>query len=118
VALGEHAVEVQEVSLFSLSTGKGKGRAERPVRALLDVSAGFLCTGGLWHRPGYPFKLPSSISAASDSSITSFSSPETDELFSKEQGIYGWCQKDLRDWRVFWVGGTGREKDESMDRGS
>jgi hypothetical protein len=114
VALGENGVEVQELSLSFLSRGKGKGRVETPVRASLDISAGLLCTGGHWHQSGYPPQMTRSLSVASDSSGTSFGSLDTDEVLSKlqiEQGIYGWCQKDLQDWRVFWVGGTGREKD-------
>ena len=114
VALGEDGVEVQELSLSFLSRGKGKGRAEAPVRASLDISAGLLCTGGHWHRSEYPPQMTRSVSVASDSSGTSFGSLDTDEVLSKlqiEQGIYGWCQKDLQDWRVFWVGGTGRERD-------
>jgi len=115
VALGEGGVEVQEVSLSFLNRGKGKGRIEEPVRASLDISAGFLCTGGHWHRSDHSPQLKRSNSVASDVSGTSFGSLDADELASTlqtEQGIYGWCQKDLRDWRVFWVGGTGREVDE------
>jgi hypothetical protein len=114
VALGENGVEVQEVSLSFLNRGKGKGRIEEPVRASLDISAGFLCTGGHWHRSDHS-QLKRSDTVASDVSGTSFGSLDADELASRlqtEQGIYGWCQKDLRDWRVFWVGGTGREVDE------
>jgi len=112
VALGEDGLEVQEVSLSFLNKGKRKGRAEEPVRASLDISAGFLCTGGLWHRPGYPVQLTRSSSVRSDMSRTSFGSLDSDDLITKlqiEHGIYAWCQKDVRDWRVFWVGGTGRE---------
>ena len=110
VALGEDGVEVQEVSLSFLSRGKGKGRAEEPVRAFLDISAGFLCTGGLWDQPGFSPQLTRSLSSASDVSATPSSSVDKVELMSRLQGIYGWCQKDLRDWRVFWVGGTGDER--------
>jgi hypothetical protein len=121
VALGQDGVEVQEISLSFLSKGKGKGRAEVPVRASLDISAGFLCTGGHWHRPAYSPQTTSSHSVASNSSGTSFGSLNKDELVPRlqiEQGIYGWCQKDLCDWRVFWVGGTGREKDSDGNHGS
>jgi hypothetical protein len=119
VAHGEDGVEAQEVSLSFLNRGKDKGRAEVPVRASLDISAGFLCTGGHWHRAGFPH-LARSNSVASNVSGTSFDSLDTDELMSRlqiEQGIYGWCQKDLRDWRIFWVGGTGREEDRNGDHG-
>lgn len=120
VAFGDGGVEVQELSLAFLR-GQGKGRAEVPVRSSLDISAGFLCTGGHWHQPNSSPDLTRSPSVASDVSGTSFGSLNTDELLSRlqlEQGIYGWCQKDLRDWRVFWVGGTGREHDEDGDHGS
>jgi hypothetical protein len=109
VALGEDGVEVLEISLSFLNRGKGKARAEVPVRASLDISAGFLCTGGHWHRPNYSPQLTRSHSVASD---ISFGSLDTDELASKlqqEQGVYGWCQKDVRDWRIFWVGGSGED---------
>lgn len=109
VALGENGVEVQEASLpFS---SKGKGRAEEPICASADLGdTGFLCTGGHWHRPGYPHQITRSTSVASDISGASFDSLETDEIISKmqtEQGIYGWCRKGQCDWKVFWAGGTG-----------
>jgi hypothetical protein len=119
VALGDGGVEVQELSLSFLNRGKGKGRAEAPVRSSLDISAGFLCTGGHWHQPNYSPQMTRSHSVASDVSGTSFGSLDSDELVSKlklEQGIYGWCQKDIRDWRVFWVGGTGREERDDDNR--
>lgn len=117
VALGEDGIEVQELSLSFLNRGKdkGKGRAEEPIRASADINGntGFLCTGGHWHRPGYPNTLSRSMSVATDISATSsFDSLETEEIVSKmqqEQGIYGWSHVGMGDWRVFWVGGSGAE---------
>lgn len=118
VALGEDGVEAQELSLSFLNRGKdkGKGRAEEPVRVIGDINgkAGFLCLGGHWHRPGYPSQLTRSISAGTNLSGTSFDSLETEEITAKmqqEEGIYGWGHNGLHDWRVFWVGGSGREDD-------
>lgn len=117
VALGEDGIEVQEIPLSLLNRGKdkGKGRAEEPTRASADINGntGFLCTGGHWHRQGYPDTLSRSLSVATDMSATSsFDSLETEEIVSKmqqEQGIYGWSHVGIKDWRVFWVGGTGTE---------
>ena len=117
VALGEDGIEVQEMSLSFLNRGKGKGkgRAEEPIRAFADINGdtGFLCTGGHWHRPGYPNTLSRSLSVATDFSVTSsFDSLETEEIVAKmqtEQGIYGWSHVAVGDWRVFWVGGPGAE---------
>ena len=112
VAMGDDGIEVREVSFFFLNRGKGKGRTEEPVRASLDISAGFLCTGGIWDKPGYP-QLTRSLSVASDVSGRSFGSLDEDDVsrLQTERGIYAWCQKDIRDWRIFWVGGTGEETD-------
>lgn len=119
VALGDEGVEVQEVSFSFLNCGKGKGRAEEPVRGLADVGqAGLLCTGGHWHRSGYVHQLTRSQSVDSHYSSTSFDSLDTDEVATKlrmEQGMYAWCRRGLHDWRVFWVGGTGHDDGEAEE---
>lgn len=117
VALGEDGVEVQETSLAFLGKGKGKARAEEPVRAMTDLGGptGFLCDGGHWHRLYHETGLTRSYSVASDISGTSFQSMDTDEAASKmsnERGIYGWCSKGLSDWRIFWVGGSGNDMED------
>ena len=115
VALGDDGIEVQEISLSFLNRGKGKGRAEEPIRVSADINGntGFLCTGGHWHRPGYPNTLSRSLSVVADASApSSFDSLETEEIVAKmqqEQGIYGWSHVGVGDWRVFWVGGPGAE---------
>ncbi|KII94654.1 hypothetical protein PLICRDRAFT_187014 [Plicaturopsis crispa FD-325 SS-3] len=122
VAVGEDGVEVQEVSLSFLGKGKGKGRAEEPVRAQMDIGGdtGFLCEGGHWNRlyQDLGADLVRSYSCSSGFSDTSFDSLETEELAAKlrvEQGIYGWCQKGMEDWRVFWIGGHGSTDTDSND---
>jgi hypothetical protein len=125
VAFGEDGVEVQELPLSGLvypGGGKGKSRAEEPVYAAGDVGgeAGFLCTGGHWQRAPNP-NLGRTFSVASDRSGTSFdslSSEQADAKLSMEQGVYGWVRKGLEDYRVFWLGGTGKEdvaSDEEED---
>lgn len=116
VSLGEHGVEVQEITLNFLSKGKGKGkaRAETTIRAEEDTGGdtGILCTGGHWDRPHYtPYggSLSRSYSTASDISASSYGSMSTEEIVTKmrkTEGIYGWCRKGLEDWRVFWLGGS------------
>lgn len=107
VGFGEFGVEVQEVSLSFLAgrgPDKGKGRVvvEDVLRAQADVGgdAGFMCSGGQWHKP-------LRLLGRSDS-VTSYSTMSTlgisDQGYS-DAGFYGWCRKDTQDWRVFWLGG-------------
>lgn len=124
VAFGEDGIEVQEVNLNQLTVKKGKGKgvanASPTVHAVSDVlggETGFMCVGGLWHRPIHPDHpdLCRSDSVMSYMSALSYDSNDTDELgakFMSERGIYGWVRKGHSDWRVFWVGGTGREEAE------
>ncbi|EGN92045.1 hypothetical protein SERLA73DRAFT_173171 [Serpula lacrymans var. lacrymans S7.3] len=116
IGMGEDGVEVQEVPLPLSAGGRGKGKgkavAEPPQAQAFIGEAGFLTSGGNWHRPMHPTPLIRNLSAASVVSTTSFDSLETDEIATRlraEQGIYGWWRKDLEDWRIFWVGGDGRE---------
>ena len=124
VAFGEDGLEVQEINLNQLSVRKGKGKgvanANTPVHAISDVLGGEtapLCVGGHWHRPVHSEQsdLYRSDSVMSYMSASSFDSNDTEELAAKfisERGIYGWVRKGHSDWRVFWVGGTGREEAE------
>ncbi|GBE79813.1 hypothetical protein SCP_0210140 [Sparassis crispa] len=119
VAFGEDGVEVQEISLSSLSEQKGKRRAEQPVRSQSDLGGqtGFLNVGGHWHRPFYQI-VGRSDSSRSDESASSLYDLSPDELVDRmqaEQGIYGWVQKGLEDWRVFWLGGSDTEHDLTKD---
>ncbi|KAK0461648.1 uncharacterized protein EV420DRAFT_1619179 [Desarmillaria tabescens] len=120
IALGEHGVEVQEMSVSFLSKGKGKARADDIVYGEDDAGGdtGFLCVGGHWDQPLYPPYQPlnRSSSSASDISLESVNSMESGELLAKmkmDQGLYGWCRKGLEDWRVFWLGGSTVDDDES-----
>lgn len=115
VAFGEQGVEVQELSLSFLSNkGKGKARMEDLVCANEDIGGdtGFLCVGGHWDHPHYPYDqhpLSRSYTMSSDMSGASFESMESEEIklkLKKSEGIYGWCRKGVQDWRVFWVGGS------------
>ena len=124
IAFGEDGIEVQEVNLNQLTVraGKGKGKAKPtanpPIHAVSDVlggETGPLGLGGLWHRPIHPDNpdLCRTNSVMSYMSASSYDSNDTDELaakFMSERGIYGWVRKGYSDWRVFWVGGTGREE--------
>jgi len=124
IAFGEDGIEVQEVDLNKLTVrpGKGKGpaNANAIIHAVSDVlggETGPLCAGGLWHRPVHPENegLCRTSSVMSYMSALSYDSNDTEELVAKfmsERGIYGWVRKGHSDWRVFWVGGTGREEAE------
>ncbi|KAI0938160.1 hypothetical protein AcV7_003433 [Taiwanofungus camphoratus] len=111
VAFGGDGVEVQEISLSSLSERKGKRRDEVPSRAQSDLGGetGFLCLGGHWHQPSFQglARSDSVESTESTGSLDNFSTEESTERLRTQQGIYGWVRKGLEDWRVFWVGGTG-----------
>ena len=127
IAFCEDNIEVQEVNLNQLTVktrnGKGKARLNAPnLNALIHVKSDFLgletgslCAGGLWHRPIDPDNsdLYRSTSVMSYMSALSYDSNDTEELAAKflsERGVYGWVKKGQSDWRVFWVGGTGREE--------
>lgn len=122
IAFGEDGIEVQEINLNQLTVrrGKGKGVANTPTHAVSDILGGEtapLCVGGLWHRPVHPDQtdLHRTDSVISYMSASSCDSNDTEELatkFMSERGIYGWVRKGHSDWRVFWVGGTGREEPE------
>jgi hypothetical protein len=126
IAFGEDGIEVQEINLNQLTVrrgkGKGKGKitanANAPIHAVSDVLGGEtapLCVGGYWHRPIHldQADLCRTDSVMSYMSALSYDSNDTEELaakFMSERGIYGWVRKGHSDWRVFWVGGTGREE--------
>jgi hypothetical protein len=123
IAFTDDGVEVHELDrdlILGRESGKGKGRALEPVYALADIGGetGFLCAGGHWQRAP-DARLARAFSVASDASGTSFESldsVQTGAKLSMEQGIYGWVCKGLEDYRVFWVGGTGKEGlDEDWD---
>jgi hypothetical protein len=126
IAFGEDGIEVQEINLNQLTVRKGKGKgklvanANAPIHAISDVLGGEtapLCIGGHWHRPIHPDQtdLCRTDSMMSYMSALSYDSNDIEELgakFLSERGIYGWVKKGHSDWRVFWVGGTGREEAE------
>jgi len=122
IAFGEDGIEVQEINLSQLTVRRGKGKdvATAPVHAVSDILGGEtapLCIGGHWHRPVHPDRtdLCRTDSVISYMSASSCDSNDTEELAAKflpERGIYGWVKKGHSDWRVFWVGGTGREETE------
>ncbi|KZT71553.1 hypothetical protein DAEQUDRAFT_763780 [Daedalea quercina L-15889] len=119
VAFGEDGIEVQEVLLSSLFQveRKGKKREDEPIRASVDIGGdtGYLCIGGHWSMPYYALTRTSSV-ASYDSAESGWSDQTAlVERLHAHQGIYGWVQKGLEDWRVFWVGGTGAEHDEDDD---
>lgn len=125
IAFGEDGIEVQEINLNQLTVRNRKGKsvanANAPIHAVSDVLGGEtapLCPGGLWHRPVHPDHpdLSRTDSVMSYMSALSYDDNDTEELAAKfisERGIYGWVRKGHSDWRVFWVGGTGREEAES-----
>ena len=126
IALGEDGVEVQELSLSSLGTGKGKARSvEEVTQALEDLGGdtGFLCTGGHWDQwyrlySGQLDRSASTTSSNSAISSSSYNSMETDVLKEKmlrEEGIYAWYHKGVRDWRIFWIGGSPDVGDSEKD---
>jgi len=122
IAFGEDGIEVQEVNLGQLTVrrGKGKGADTTPIHAISDILSGEtapLCLGGYWHRPVYPdqsdlYRTDSMMSYMSASSCDSTDTEELVAKFMSERGIYGWVRKGHSDWRIFWVGGTGREEAE------
>jgi len=113
IAFGEDGVEVQEISIASLSDRerKGKRREEEAVRGVADVGGdtGFLCIGGHWSGPFHPGLARSSSTESYDSetSVGGWSPGAMAEKMRAHEGIYGWVRKGVEDWRVFWVGGTG-----------
>lgn len=122
VAFGEEGIEVQEINLNQLTVRRSKGKvvASVPVHAVSDILGGEtapLCVGGLWHRPVHPdqtdlYRTDSVMSYMSASSCDSNDTEEIAAKFISERGIYGWVRKGHSDWRVFWLGGTGREEAE------
>ncbi|KAJ7613908.1 hypothetical protein FB45DRAFT_1110822 [Roridomyces roridus] len=134
-ALGMGFVEVAEVSLAALhgnahgkSKGKGKARAEDVVMVRGEEDAGgetgFLCRGGHWDyaqdSDGYPVgpaMLQRMYSTGSDMSGTTATSQDMADRLKMEQGIYGWCRKGVADWRVFWLGGSFVDEDDSDEEG-
>ena len=116
IALGEEGAEIQEIPLsaITVNVGKGKSRAEEPVRATVDVGGdtGFLCLGGHWDDdPSQPHFLRSDSTTSNDSYLEDISSARTPTRMREREGIYGWVRKGAEDWRVFWVGGTGDRMD-------
>lgn len=122
IAFGEDGIEVQEINLDQLTVRRGKGKfvASTPVHAVSYTLGGEtapLCLGGLWHRQMHPdqtdiYRTDSVMSYMSASSCDSNDTEELAAKFMSERGIYGWVRKGHSDWRVFWVGGTGREDTE------
>lgn len=122
IAFGEDGIEVQEINLNQLSVRRSKGKvvASTPIHAVSDILGGEtapLYLGGHWHRPVHPdqTELCRTDSVMSYMSASSCDSNDTEELatkFMSDRGIYGWVRKGHSDWRVFWVGGTGREETE------
>ena len=117
IALGEDGVEVQELSFSFLGKGKGKARpVEEVTQALEDLGGdtGFLCTGGHWDQwyrlyGGQLDRSTSTLSSNTAMSSSSYDSMETDVLkenMLREEGIYAWYHKGVKDWRIFWVGGS------------
>lgn len=107
VAFGEDGVDVHEFPVSSISERKGKSRAEEIIHVQVDVGGptGLLGSGGLWHQPYYKLSRTDSL--------TSWDSPS--ERLPPEEGIYGWVQKGVEDWRLFWVGGSERDDDNDDD---
>ncbi len=124
IAFGEDGVEVQELSLSTLSERKGKGRAEDVILAQTDVGgadAGYLAPGGHWHttfpdRGQSPY-MDYGQSDFDDYDDDDFSLEELKVSLRAEQGVYGWVRKGAEDWRIFWMGGSGVDTDsETNDR--
>ncbi|KAM6496153.1 hypothetical protein JOM56_008859 [Amanita muscaria] len=124
VALGDDGIEVQEVALYHLTQGKGKGKARvmDPLRAREDLGGpvGFLCGGGHWNnyeemcaRNGLRSSSSSSIlSLDSSNSGGTFDTDEKIAKLKRQEGVYGWWCKDFQDWRIFWMGGTSIDDDD------
>jgi hypothetical protein len=111
VGLGEDGIEVQEIVVSTLIKGKGKARASDLVRSQLDLGGdtGFLCSGGRWDGPAFSFTRSGSVS--SEATVVPHINPDSEEMRTKlrtEEGIYGWYRKGIHDWRVFWLGGSGK----------
>lgn len=109
VAFGEDGVDVHEFPLSSISQRKGKSRADETIHVQVDVGgpSGLLGTGGLWHQPYYRLSRSDSLSSLESGS-------DSDKL-PPEEGIYGWVQKGVEDWRLFWMGGSERTDDDDID---
>jgi hypothetical protein len=116
IAFTEDGLEIQELDVDAVlgrTSRKGKDRATEPLYAQADLGgeASFLCVGGHWQRAP-DARLARAFSVASNASATSFDTLDSEQANAKlaiEQGIYGWVRKGLEDYRIFWVGGTGKE---------
>jgi len=69
----------------------------------------FPTCGGNWDRLDQIFGSNHGTStfgvASSTNPFDSMDSSEILAMLKREEGIYGWYQKDLADWRIFWLGG-------------
>lgn len=124
LGLGEHGIEVHEISLAALSYRKGKDKEGAPAEATHVQSfigeTGFLATGGHWHQLESVVAphLERTDSATSTSSYGSVESEEMRLRMRAAAGLYCSLHKDVEDWRVFWVGGDAEnvgEYDEEED---
>ena len=107
ISFSDNGIEVHETPLGFMKKGKGRAKPEDVVHAEEDLGdTGFLTGGGNWDRLDQIFgsnRGPSTFGAAS--STNSFDSVDSSEILAmlkREEGIYGWYQKD---WRIFWLGG-------------
>ncbi|KAF6761980.1 hypothetical protein DFP72DRAFT_877649 [Ephemerocybe angulata] len=102
-------LEIYETSLSALWDGGGSGKGKRKV-----VNYEFSTRGGRsgrgrgnWDQADELYSK--GLERMDSVSGASFSTVETGDLFTllkQEAGMYGWCQKGLEDYRIFWVGGT------------
>ncbi|KAJ7584348.1 hypothetical protein C8J56DRAFT_1027693 [Mycena floridula] len=114
INMGEHGLEVQEISLSFLNKGKGKGKAvaEDVIWVEEDIGGdtGVLCQGGHWSHPHSAYRgLTRSFSTSSDMTAFSVATDEIKARIKQDEGLYAWCRKGPEDWRVFWMG---NESDE------
>ncbi|EJD01378.1 uncharacterized protein FOMMEDRAFT_111155 [Fomitiporia mediterranea MF3/22] len=109
IGFGEYGIEVHEIplSVFSKGKSKGKGRAEEPVHAQIDIGGdvAFLFRGGQWHEPRRFLARADSFMSTSTASTVRPGGLRK----SAEDGFYASCRKGLEDWRVFWLGGEERD---------
>jgi len=93
----------------------------RTAQADVGGATGFLCSGGHWDKPNYPYQstyplpLSRSYSTSSDMTLSSFDTEDLINQMRAEEGVYGWCRKGVEDWRVFWVGGSHGIIDDDHD---
>ncbi|KZT60170.1 hypothetical protein CALCODRAFT_492751 [Calocera cornea HHB12733] len=111
-------VEIEEILVADIIAGhkdRSLGRAAGKVRsdpaeprrafAHEGFSAGYLCSGGEWDKMGALGNMWRASFARAPFMQRAMSEESVEEISRvSDAGVYAWIQKDLEDYRVFWLG--------------